>query len=98
MSLINLISEAIFGKDKKEKTARESAKERLHLVLVNDRAGQIAPDFMPKMRQELLELLKKYLPIADDDDVEFNFARKENTDIMEMSVSLEKTDEKKNIE
>ena len=48
MSLINLISEAIFGKDKKEKTARESAKERLHLVLVNDRAGQIAPDFMPK--------------------------------------------------
>lgn len=53
---------------------------------------------MPKMRQELLEVLKKYLPIADDDDVEFNFARKENTDIMEMSVSLEKTDEKKNIE
>ena len=40
------------------------------------------------------EVLKKYLPIADDDDVEFNFARKENTDIMEMSVSLEKADEK----
>lgn len=97
MSLINLISEALFGtaKDKKEKSARESAKERLHLVLVNDRAGQIAPDFMPKMRQELLEVLKKYLPIADEDDVEFNFARKENTDIMEMSVSLEKTDEKR---
>ena len=55
---------------------------------------QLAPDFMPKMRQELLEVLKKYLPIADEDDVEFNFARKENTDIMEMSVSLEKADEK----
>ena len=39
-------------------------------------------------------MLKKYLPIADEDDVEFNFARKENTDIMEMSVSLEKADEK----
>ena len=97
MSLLYLIADALFGtnsKEKKEKSARESAKERLHLVLVNDRAGQLAPDFMPKMRQELLEVLKKYLPIADEDDVEFNFARKENTDIMEMSVSLEKADEK----
>ena len=96
MSLFNLITEALFGtkNTKKEKNARESAKERLHLVLVNDRAGQLAPDFMPKMRQELLEVLKKYLPISDEDDVEFNFARKENTDIMEMSVSLEKAEDK----
>ena len=65
MSLLNLIADALFGtnsKEKKEKSARESAKERLHLVLVNDRAGQLAPDFMPKMRQELLEVLKSIFP------------------------------------
>ena len=38
MSLINAIQDAIFGKAK-EPTNREAAKQRLHLVLINDRAG-----------------------------------------------------------
>lgn len=88
MSLINLISEAIFGKDKQN--ARESAKQRLSVVLINDRANQNTPDFMPKLRQEIIEVLRKYVPIANEDDVEINMTQKDETSIMEMSVSLDK--------
>jgi cell division topological specificity factor MinE len=45
---------------------------------------------MPKMRQEIFEVLKKYIKIDSLDEVEFNFDNKNNTSIMEMSVSLEK--------
>ncbi len=89
MSLINVISEAIFGKEKQQ-TAREAAKQRLHLVLINDRAGMNTPDFLPKLRLEIIEVLKKYVPIAGEDDVEVNIARKDETSIMELSVSLDR--------
>lgn len=89
MSLINLISEAIFGKEK-EPSAREAAKQRLHLVLINDRAGQNTPDFLPRLREEIIEVLKKYVPIASEEDVEVNIARKDDTSIMEVSVSLDR--------
>ena len=48
---------------------------------------------MPKLRQEIFEVLKKYIQIDSEQDVEFNIANKDNTSIMEMSVSLEKKDE-----
>ena len=84
MSFLKTISEAIF-KDKSE-TSAVSAKQRLHLVLINDRAGR-------ELRQEIFEVLKKYIKIDSEADVEFNIANKENTSIMEMSVSLDKKED-----
>ena len=89
MSLLNVISEAIFRREK-ETSARDAAKQRLHLVLIDDRAGRDSPDFMPKLRQEIIEVLKKYVPITSEEDVEISIANKDNTSIMELSVSLEK--------
>ena len=88
MSLFKAISEAIFG-DKNESSA-ESAKQRLSGVLISDRAGRDTPDYMPKLRQEIFEVLKKYIKIDSEQDVEFNIANKDNTSIMEMSVSLKR--------
>ena len=51
MSLLKAISDAIFG-DKNESSA-ESAKQRLSVVLISDRAGRDTPDYMPKLRQEI---------------------------------------------
>ena len=88
MSLLKAISDAIFG-DKHESSA-ESAKQRLSVVLISDRAGRDTPDYMPKLRQEIFEVLKKYIKIDSEQDVEFNIANKDNTSIMEMSVSLKR--------
>lgn len=96
MSLLKVISDAIFKSDR-EISARADAKQRLHLVLINDRAGRDTPDFMPKLRQEIIEVLKKYIPIASEQDVEISIANKENTSIMEMSVALEGNNQDKKL-
>ena len=63
------------------------------MCIRDSRAGRSTPDYMPKLRQEIFEVLKKYIQIDSEQDVEFNIANKDNTSIMEMSVSLEKKDE-----
>ena len=52
---------------KEEKTApnsKEAAKERLHLVLMQDRAN-VSADFLELMKQEIIEVIKKYIDIDE---------------------------------
>ena len=52
-----------FGKNEKEKS-KSTAKERLHLVLAQDRA-HISADFLEMMKQEIIEVIKKYVDIDE---------------------------------
>ena len=52
---------------KEEKVASNSkntAKERLHLVLMQDRAN-VSADFLELMKQEIIEVIKKYIDIDE---------------------------------
>ena len=46
------------GKNNKESNSKDAAKERLHLVLMQDRAN-ISADFLALMKQEIREVIKK---------------------------------------
>ena len=54
----------LFKKGNKHETlnqsSRDTAKERLHLVLMQDRAN-VSADFLDLMRQEIIEVIKKYI-------------------------------------
>ena len=50
--------------EKKEAPSKDTAKERLHLVLMQDRAN-VSADFMELMRQEIIEVIKKYIDIDE---------------------------------
>jgi len=52
----------IFGKQ--EKTAKSVAKDRLRVVLMQDRASIPAP-VMEQMRRELLDVVRRYLEIDE---------------------------------
>ena len=47
-------------------TPKEVAKDRLKLILIHDR-GEIAPDIIDKIREEILEVISKYIDIQVDD-------------------------------
>lgn len=47
-------------------TPKEVAKDRLRLILIHDR-GEIAPDVIEKIRQDILEVISKYIDIQVDD-------------------------------
>ena len=52
---------------KEEQTlkSKDAAKERLHLVLMQDRAN-VSADFLDLMRQEIIEVIKKYIDIDEE--------------------------------
>ncbi|HLC16518.1 MAG TPA: cell division topological specificity factor MinE [Thermodesulfovibrionia bacterium] len=52
-----------------DKNSKEVAKERLKLVLMHERA-QLTPDQFARMKDEIMEVIKKYLEIdAKDMDI-----------------------------
>ena len=49
----------------KELGSKDAAKERLHLVLMQDRAN-VSADFLELMKQEILDVIKKYIEVDED--------------------------------
>lgn len=58
----------IFKRNKRKEllksSSKDTAKERLHLVLMQDRAN-VSADFLDLMRQEIIEVIKKYIDIDE---------------------------------
>lgn len=66
-----------FKKSEKEES-KSTAKERLHLVLAQDRAN-ISADFLEMMKQEIIEVIKKYIDI-DEKAIDVRLTNKEGED------------------
>ena len=65
-------------KESKIANSKETAKERLHLVLMQDRAN-VSADFLDLMKQEIIEVIKKYIDI-DEGSMDVRLTNKENND------------------
>ena len=50
--------------EKNEANSKDTAKERLHLVLMQDRAN-VSADFLELMKQEIIEVIKKYIEVEE---------------------------------
>ena len=56
-----------------QESSKDAAKERLHLVLMQDRAN-VSADFLELMKQEIIDVIKKYI------EVDVRLTNKENDD------------------
>ena len=71
----------LFNKLKKAKDddkTKNAAKERLHLVLMQDRAN-VSADFLELMKQEIIDVIKKYIDV-DEKEIDVRLTNKQNTD------------------
>jgi cell division topological specificity factor len=75
-----------FLKRKPEATATV-ARERLRIIVAQERSTRGAPDYLPMMRNELLEGIKKYVHV-DLEAININFERDSGHEILELSVTL----------
>ncbi len=68
------------NKAEKEETtnSKDAAKERLHLVLMQDRAN-VSADFLELMKQEIIEVIKKYIDV-DEKEIDVRLTNRENED------------------
>jgi len=75
-----------FLKRKPEATATV-AKERLRIIVAQERSSRGAPDYLPMMRNELLEVIKKYVHV-EIDAINISLERDSGHEVLELSVAL----------
>ncbi len=64
------------------------AKERLKIVLAHERAGRSAPDFLPKLQRDLIDVVGRYVTIRDD-MIRVNLGKTGETSLLEINIELE---------
>lgn len=64
--------------ENKELGSKDDAKERLHLVLMQDRAN-VSADFLELMKQEIIDVIKKYI-VVDENSIDVRLTNKANED------------------
>lgn len=64
------------------------AKERLKIVLAHERASRDAPDFLPKLQKELIEVVGRYVEIRDD-MLRVNLGKTGETSLLEINIEID---------
>lgn len=82
--------------DKKEDNAKDIACNRLRVVLMQDRTN-LTPELMEKMRQELIDLLSKYVEM-DKEALELNFEQEGNQMALMLSIPVLRAKDEAEIE
>ncbi|MBR3882086.1 MAG: cell division topological specificity factor MinE [Clostridia bacterium] len=68
----------IVKEPQKELGSKDAAKERLHLVLMQDRAN-VSADFLELMKQEIIDVIKKYI-VVDEDSIDVRLTNQSKDD------------------
>jgi cell division topological specificity factor len=64
------------------------AKDRLKIVLAHERASRDAPDFLPALQKELLEVVGRYVEIRGE-MLRVNVGRSGDTSLLEINVEID---------
>jgi cell division topological specificity factor len=72
----------------KKKTA-SVAKERLQIILAHERSGRNVSraDYLPKMQEELMAVISKYVRISPS-DIKVSLERQDNLEVLEVKIEL----------
>lgn len=71
---------------RKKKTANV-AKDRLQILLAHERSERNAPEYLPKMRDEILAVISKYVDI-DQDQLQISIDEANGFEVLELNLVL----------
>ena len=63
------------------------AKERLQILVAHERSSKNQPSYLPKLQQELLEVIRKYIHV-NEDAISVNFEQDDDQEILELNIVL----------
>lgn len=63
------------------------AKDRLRIIIAQERNTLGGRDYLPLLRQELLEVIRKYVAI-DAEAIKVDLVKEDGSDILDISVAL----------
>ena len=65
-NILNFLKKLGKNENKETNGSKNKAKERLHLVLMQDRAN-VSADFLELMKQEIIDVIKKYIEVEENE-------------------------------
>ena len=71
----------------RNKNTANVAKNRLQILIQQERSMRGAPDYLPLLQRELLEVIRKYVSV-DVDAVKVEMAKDGDHDVLDISVAL----------
>ena len=80
MSLLDLL----LGR---KKNTAATAKDRLQIIIAQERVQSQAPDYLPMLKNELLEVLAKYVNISPD-DIRISQEQHDGLEMLELNITL----------
>ncbi|MFB4391063.1 MULTISPECIES: cell division topological specificity factor MinE [unclassified Pseudomonas] len=76
-----------FFRGRQKQTSASVAKERLQIIVAHERGQRSSPDYLPALQQELVEVIRKYVNIGND-DVQVALENQGNCSILELNITL----------
>ena len=76
-----------FFRNKKSLNSATVAKDRLQIIVAHQRNKRSAPDYLPALQKELLEVIRKYVPI-EKEKINVELANQDNCSILELNITL----------
>jgi cell division topological specificity factor len=72
---------------KRQPKSANIAKERLRIIVAQERTARGGPDYLPLLRRELLEVIRKYVNV-DPEAIVVNLEKEDGHEVLELSVAL----------
>lgn len=69
------------------KNSAQVAKERLQIVIAHERADRRGPTYLPKLREEIIGVIRKYVKVADE-DVKVQVEKEGDYEVLELNITL----------
>lgn len=78
---------SIFSYLRRRTNTASVAKERLQIIISHERTQRNTPDYLPKLQEEILAVIAKYVPI-NKDQVSVNLERSCDNAILELNITM----------
>jgi len=78
---------SLFKYLRKRKSSANVAKDRLQIIISHERNQRSSPDYLPKMQEEILEVIAKYVKI-DKEKVKVQLDKIGDNAILELNVTM----------
>lgn len=71
----------------RKKKSAKVAKDRLQILLAHERSERKAPDYLPKLRDEILQVIAKYVEI-EGDQLQITVDEADGYEVLELNLVL----------
>jgi cell division topological specificity factor len=72
---------------RKRAGSAQQAKERLQIIVAREGVRRNSPDFLPRMKRELLEVVRHYVSVSPD-QVTVNLEHEGDYEVLELNITI----------